>query len=325
MMSERRSVLFVIDVEPDARKTRDGAGGWEGSDAAVDHLERLRSQLENATGVPVQLNWFLRADPQIEHTWGRADWVAEACPRIIRAIVDRGDYSGIHPHLWRWHAQRREWFTELHNPAWTRECLQIAIAAYARIFGRPPEATRFGDRWLDQHSVDLLREFGIRFDLTIEPGIPDTPIHDDRHATGWLPDFRGAPRDPYVPSRDNFLVPASISSDSASLWMLPLTTTPLAWRLIRRPPYLMKASRPPNLALSSDYVWPHIRNQLEQGSEAPLSIVLRSGDLTDRDFLKNFLRTTGELVTHPMLARCEFTNPATAVARWQTRRHSGIS
>jgi hypothetical protein len=91
--------------------------------------------LEDATGARVQLNWFLRADPQIEHTWGRADWAAEACPRIIRAIVDHEDYSGIHPHLWRWSEARGEWFNDLSDPAWTRECLQTAIAGHTRIFG----------------------------------------------------------------------------------------------------------------------------------------------------------------------------------------------
>lgn len=317
---QRRSILFLIDVEPDARKTRDGAEGWEGSDAAIEHLERLRLQLEEATGASVQLNWFLRADPQIQQTWGRADWVAEACPRIMHAIADRGDYSGIHPHLWRWHAQRREWFNELSDPAWTSECLHMAVDAYERIFGSPPEACRFGDRWLDQHVVALLRELGIRYDLTIEPGMADTPIHDDPQATSWLPDYRSAKREPYVPSSENFLVPAKQPAEPASLWMIPISTTVPAWRLVRRPPYLLKASRSPNLALSSSYVWPHIRAQLEQGGDAPLSVVLRSGDLTNRTFLGNFLRTTGELVRHPTLGRCEFTNPATAIARWQTVR-----
>jgi hypothetical protein len=84
--------------------------------------------------------------------------------------------------------------------------------------------------------------------------------------------------------------------------------------LVRRIPYLMKASRSPNLALSSSYVWPHIRNELERGGDVPLSIVMRSGDLTNPAFLRNFLRTTGELVRHPMLTHCEFTNPRTAVS-----------
>lgn len=316
-MHERRSVLFLIDVEPDARKPADGAGGWEGSEAAIGHLERVRQQLEDATSARAQFNWFLRADPQIARTWGRADWVAEACPKILRTIVDRGDYSGIHPHLWRWSSDRQEWFTDVGDPAWTRECLQMAMAGYEKIFGHPPEACRFGDRWLAEHAVALLRDLGFRYDLTIEPGFPDTPIHDDPNATGWQPDYRSSPREPFIPSSEGFLDPSNELAGANSLWMVPLTTTPPAWRLVRRPPYLLKASRSPNLALSSSYVWPHIRNELESASHSPLTIVLRSGDLSNPAFLKNFLQTAGQLVTHPALGRCEFTNPETAVARWQ--------
>lgn len=83
-LHERRSVLFLIDVEPDARKTPDAAGGWEGSESALKYLEDMRSKLEEATGVRVQLNWFLRADPQIERTWGRARIGA----RQIRLILE---------------------------------------------------------------------------------------------------------------------------------------------------------------------------------------------------------------------------------------------
>jgi hypothetical protein len=319
-LRERRSILFLIDVEPDARKTRSDLGGWEGCEAALEYLGDMRSKLEEATGLGVQLNWFLRADPQIEQTWGRADWAAEVCPRIIRTIIDHGDYSGIHPHLWRWSEERREWFNDLSDPAWTRECLQTAIEGYSRIFSRQPEACRFGDRWLNQHAVELMRELGIRYDLTLEPGMVDTPIHDDPHATGWLPDYRPAPREPYVPSRENFLLRAKQPGDASSLWMLPLTTSAPAWRLVRRWPYFLKASRSPNLALSSSHVWPHIRNELNRESNNPLTMVLRSGDLSNPGFLRNFLRTSGELARHPKLGRCEFTNPAAAVARWQTLR-----
>lgn len=111
--------------------------------------------------------------------------------------------------------------------------------------------------------------------------------------------------------------PATTSADT-SLWMLPLTTTLPSWRLVRRPPYLMKASRSPNLALSSSHVWPHIRNQLEEGSDVPLSIVLRSGDLTNRTFLKNFLRTTGELARHRLTASLRGSPFLSPSAHWRT-------
>ena len=316
----RRSVLFLIDVEPDARKTCGGSGGWEGSQKALGYLQDFRRQLEDQTRVQVEFNWFLRADPQIRKTWGKTDQVADACPQLLRLIVDQGDCCGIHPHLWRWNERRGEWFNDLNDPEWMAECLQASIEAFRGMFHRSPEACRFGDRWLNQHAVDLMQASGIRYDLTIEPGLPDEAIFDDPHATGRLPDYRGTPREPYQPSPENFMVPAHGPANHGSLWMVPLTTTPPVWRLIRRPPYLLKASRSPNLSLRSTYVWTHLRTQLDLVTDVPLTMVVRSGDLATSHFLGNFLETTRQLVKHPALPGCEFTNPATAIARWRASR-----
>jgi hypothetical protein len=318
--SERRCVLFVIDVEPDLRKTRGDQDGWEGTRKALPYLDAFRRQLEERTGTSVEFNWFLRADPQIRKSWGKAHWVAEACPELIKTIGDRGDYCGVHPHLWRWNPRRGRWFNELADPAWTAECLHTSIEAFQRIFHRPPEACRFGDRWLNQNAVELMQASGIRYDLTIEPGLPDEPVFDDPHATGRLPDYRAAPREPYQPSSENFLAPKREGANGSSLWMVPLSTTAPVWRLMRRTPYLLKASRPPNLSLRSSYVWPHLRAQLDVMTGVPLVVVVRTGDFERPYFLKNFLRTTPRLAPHPALARCEFTNPAAAVARWQASR-----
>ena len=318
--SQRRSVLFLIDVEPDARKTCGGSGGWEGSQKALGYLQDFRRQLEDQTRARVEFNWFLRADPQIRKTWGKTDQVADACPQLLGMIADQGDCCGIHPHLWRWNERRGEWFNDLNDPEWTAECLHTSIEAFRGIFHRRPEACRFGDRWLNQHAVDLMQASGIRYDLTIEPGLPDEAIFDDPHATGRLPDYRGTPREPYQPSPDNFMVPAHGQANHGSLWMVPLTTTPPVWRLMRRPPYLLKASRPPNLSLRSGYVLPHLRTQLDLVTDVPLTMVVRSGDLAKGHFLGNFLQTTRQFVKHPALPGCEFTSPATAVARWRVSR-----
>lgn len=158
---------------------------------------------------------------------------------------------------------------------------------------------------------------GIRYDLTVEPGIPDEPIFDDPHATGWLPDYRASPREPYRPCGGNFLAPDHDAANHSLLWMVPLTTTAPVWRLMRRPPYVLKASRPPNLSLRSTYVGAHLRTQLDLRTHAPLVVVVRTADLGQARFLRNFLQTTRQLVTHVALARCEFTNPPRAVTRWR--------
>jgi hypothetical protein len=317
-----RSILFLVDVEPDARKTHPGAGEWEGSEKALVHLERLRGEFEQATGRPVQLNWFLRADPQIKATYGRANYVADACPGIMRAIQERGDYCGIHIHFWRWDSTRSEWFNDLNDAAWMAECVNTAIDAFRTMFGHSPGASRFGDRWLSETAVTLLRDAGVRYDLTAEPGLPGTPVHDDPHATSWITDYAAAPREPWMPSDEDLFVPrARTVSDAGRLWMIPLSTSRPGWRLVRRPPYVMKASRSPNLALDSSHVWPMIRAHLDRPSHVPLAFVVRSGDLATPRFMRNFLATTRELVRHPALAFSEFTDPATAMARWLETRN----
>ncbi len=312
----RRPFLFLIDIEPDARGKLEVVGGWQGLNDALAHFDPLRRELEATTGTRVQFNWFLRGDPQIAKTWGRPDWVAEACPQIVQAIADRADYAGIHVHLRRWDDSHNRWYSELNDPSWTKVCLDMSIDAYKRTFGRAPEACRFGDRWLNQDAVEQMRASGIRYDFTVEPGLPDTIIPDDPHATGRLPNYRGAPREPYVPSSANYLTPKTGAGAPDDLWEFPLATTPPVWRMVHRAPWLMKASHPGNLALSPSTVWPLIRGLLDEHSDAPITTVFRSGDLAKPTFRRNFLATTRELARHPALARCVFTNPTDAIARW---------
>lgn len=310
-----RPIVFVIDVEPDDRQTAKGISGWESSEAALDRLESLRAELDIATGRPVRYNWFFRFDAQIAQTFGRADYVAEACPRVIRAVVERGDAAGIHIHLWRWSEKKSRWFNDFADRDWVAECLAVSIISFEGIFGRRPEMARFGDRWLSQQAVDLMIEAGIRYDLTVEPGLPGGGIHDDPNATGTLPDYRSVPRNPYQPRRGNYLEPSSeLKPDE--MWMIPVTTTAPGWRLVRRSPYIMRASRSPNLALSAAYVWPHLQKELATPRRAPLVMVFRSGDLSVSKFRRNFDSTTRQLARHAALRYCTFTDPASAIEYW---------
>jgi hypothetical protein len=188
--------------------------------------------------------------------------------------------------------------------------------AFRTMFGEPPVSCRFGDRWLSEMAVTLERDRGIKYDLTVEPGLPGGRVHDDPHSRGGLPDFRSAPREPWVPSRGDYLRP---DTADAGLWMIPLTTTMPALRPVRRAPYIMLASRSPNLSLSTSYMWPHLKKQLDRPSDSPLVMVFRSGDLVHARFNENFSRTTRLLVRHPGLSYCEFVEPAEAVDRWLAR------
>ncbi len=310
-----RPVLFLIDVEPDDRKTRSDGGAWESSELAFDRLESLRSRLADATGRSVRFNWFFRFDPQIAETFGSADHVASACPRIVRKAGDGNDAAGIHVHLWRWSPALDTWYNDLRDRQWIQHCVATSVVAFQGIFGHAPHMSRFGDRWLSQDALDAARESGIRYDLTVEPGLPGERIHDDPNATGALPDFRNAPREPYRPRPGNYLAARDDAYGSSDLWEIPVTTTRPGWRPVRRSPWLMRASRSPNLALASRHVWPHLRSELDRPSSGPLVIVFRSGDLAQPRFLGNFERTTELLARHPALAWCEFTTPADVIER----------
>jgi hypothetical protein len=316
LSSLRRSIILAIDVEPDGRVELDKENGWKGSRDAVSEFTRLRGELETATHEAVRFNWFLRADPQIEGTWGSATYVADACPELIRTIQQSGDASGTHVHTWRWDEKTRVWFNDFDDSKWIDHCVDTSLAAVTQITGEPVVMNRFGDRWMSTQAVRALRNNGIKYDLTMEPGIPDMPIHDDDRSTSWLPDMRGAPRTPYYPDGDNFM--AEAATPGGDLLMIPVTTSRTSWRLVRRSPFIMRGSRSPNLVLNHSTVWGMINEALNRPSIAPVVIVIRSGDLSNSRFRENFIRTTSALIRHPALAFCEFTTVEEAAARWRS-------
>jgi hypothetical protein len=170
----QRCILFAIDVEPDGRaEVRNDP--WTGTAVTLRALIALRSDLEEMCRSPVRFNWFFRFDPQIEQTWGRSDWVLEACPRLIQWVLENRDFTGIHVHFWRCERHHRRWFSDFADSNWTAQCLRTAIAGYHSVFGARPVACRLGDRWMGNGEIKLLQAEGIRYDLTVEPGVAGGP------------------------------------------------------------------------------------------------------------------------------------------------------
>ena len=312
----RQTILFVIDVEPDGRAdVRNDS--WSGCTVTLRELSALRCRLEDMCGSPVRFNWFFRCDPQIQETWGRSDWVRVACPRLLEWVIENQDFTGIHLHFWRRERYSGRWFNDFLDSNWRAQCLTTAIAGYQSIFGVRPIACRMGDRWMANELIKLLQAEGIRYDLTVEPGLPSEPPPGDRHATAWSPDYRRAPRVPYHPSTNDFLLPDTGRGqrcESNSLWIIPMTTTqPFRWIRVRRFPFLTKASRPLNLVLHPRATWDYLASEIDAHRHEPLNVVLRSGDLANRRFFANFSYVTKFLATYPGLRNCRFTGVEEAV------------
>ena len=304
----QRRIVFAIDVEPDARKpVKDDP--WTGLEVTMRELSKLRLQIETLSQSPVRFNFFFRFDPQIEQVGGRRDWLLQACPKFIPWVQEHGDFTGIHPHLWRWSEPRKDWFSDFADPAWRAHCLGMSMEGYRSIFGVRPIASRVGDGWLSDEFVSLLRKEGIRYDLTMEPGVPSHPVFKDPYASGWIPDYRRAPRIPYHPSETDFLAPQPQRAGEAEspLWVVPITTTtPPAWMRIPQFPFFQKASVTLNLVVYPRRVWTHLSVEIDRVCAEPLVFVLRAGDLGNPVFLRNFSFTAERLAAHPGLKRCRF-------------------
>jgi hypothetical protein len=268
----------------------------------------------------VRFNWFLRFDPQTEQTWGR-NWIQDACPDLIPRLKQNGDFTGIHTHFRKWDGSRGIWFSDFADSAWRAHCLRGAIEGYISVFDAAPEASRFGDRWLSHELIPLLKKERIRYDLTLEPGSPAEPLAADRYASAWKPDHRRAPRIPYRPSAENYLVPEPPSSPPArenSLWLIPMTTTePPQWGPIRRFPFLMKLSRPFNLVLRPRMLWTHLSAAIDRPRPEPLVCVLRTGDLAQPGFLANFRYIAARLARHRGLQQCRLVGVEEAVRSFE--------
>jgi hypothetical protein len=105
------------------------------------------------------------------------------------------DEIGLHTHAWRWDDAAREWISDFADQNWIEHCVRQSFEHYPRCFNRPCRSFRFGDRWLNQQTAELIERLGARFDLTIEPGWKPEALLES--FTGDQPDYSRAPRQPY--------------------------------------------------------------------------------------------------------------------------------
>jgi hypothetical protein len=224
MNARKIPIILCIDVEPLEREIdRVVAKDWDGVEETFRFLSDVRPALAAATGAPVKFSWFFRMDPQIADTYGDPSWVVRRYGKIIEQLERAEDEFGLHTHAWRWDERFKRWVVDHADQEWVEHCLRMSFEAYRRAFGRSCYSFRFGDHWMNNATIDLLESLGVRFDLTVEPGMKPAPalVLKELH-TGSLPDYTVTPRRPYRPAREDFRK-ASATTDRR-LWMIPLST-----------------------------------------------------------------------------------------------------
>jgi hypothetical protein len=232
--AERIPVLICIDVEPDEFKvSQRQPDGWRGFEIAHSYFSSLRESLQKATDQPVHFCWFIRMDPQIELAYGSANWAAEHYNKFFRGYLEAGDEIGVHVHTYRWEPSIDGWLDDHGSDDWAYNCLKTGVNAYRESFGKDCESIRFGNYWISTEAINHAEALGLRFDLTVEPGLPPNRVDSRKpHHTGNLPDYYRVPRRPYAPSLTDFRIESS--HDDRHIRLMPLTSSHLSFGWGRR-------------------------------------------------------------------------------------------
>jgi hypothetical protein len=303
--------VLAIDVEPDGQPSeRHARLEVDGLRRIAAWIDGLRSPMEDATGTPLRVAWFVRFDTEIAARGGRPAALAELAADTLATTADHGDEIGIHSHFSRWDAANNSWLADHGNPAFIDDTLRSSFAAFERFIGQPARIHRLGDRWWSEAAFDTLAELGVAVDMTIEPGHRGTARNDPtRAATGRIPDT--------LHDRSTIR-----RWKAGPLWQLPLSSAdparalPSLKRWARR---LRYAAEPRHRTLLLDRAWPSpatfwsiALDMLASQSEPYLAFALRSDiSLTPRfrqiDALLRALPAAG-----PTFA---FDTPEFAVAR----------
>lgn len=317
-------VILCVDVEPDPRRVnRSEPEPWTGYEFTFRYLSELRPRIEESTGSAVRYNWFFRMDPQITESYGSPTWAIDRYPAFAEDMIGRGDEVGIHAHEWRWIEEERVWMHDFRDQKWIDHCVGTSLEAFAQAMGRACTSFRFGDRWMNDATVNFLEQHGVLFDLTIEPGAPPMNYPAEEPARGRLPDYFRVPRIPYEPSRHDFRNPAP--TGSRRLRMIPLTSSYLRLgfrprshlRRLRKnglrnyrqstPLYMWKPWRPPNGFEQM------LSRSLDAQADPYLAFAIRS-DLTRSDRFEPVKAALHALLAHPRCREFEFCTPDAATA-----------
>lgn len=293
------AVALAIDMEPDPRLVYDhDSDHWRGIERTLSVADGLRERLESLTGSPVNFTWMLRMDPQIAHAYGTSTFIGHRFERQWKELAQRGDDVGLHTHLYRLAPDSGTWVTEYGDPQWEEHCLAEAMAAYREVFGRECEIHSFGDRWLSETAVAALERYGIRADLTAEPGMTQQSQYLlSETLNGHLPDFSTTPHQPWHPAVDDWC--RDDAENGRNVLLVPVSTYRMpAYLLPTRHASLLMRRLSGDTPTADDYVQKWVRvcpgqrnyvfrlacRQLRKAAVSPVRhFVLRSNQFLDSE------------------------------------------
>lgn len=318
-------IILCIDVEPDPfLVNRFNPEPWDGYEATHRYFAKMRARFEAATGAPVRYTWCFRMDPQVAESYGTPTWVADRYPDFIAEYLRNYDELGTHPHAYRWVEERQTWLEDLGNQEWINHCTNMSISAHFKAFGKPCETFRFGNFWLNTATVNLCESLGIRYEMTVEPGLPPNIRGTLKNglSTGDRPDLCRVPRVPYEPCEEDFCEP--VAEGSRSIKIIPITSGSLKlgrklrarWRRLRRNGFRHRLQNTP-LSMWKEWRAPNTFDiMLDRAIVAQrrpyLAFAIRSSIGIGHGF-QSVDKCLSVLLEHPERKRFVFSTPAQAM------------
>lgn len=277
----------------------------------------LRQRLADRSGVAGHPTWLLRLDPEIERSYGRADFVVNRYRGLVDELRAHGDPFGIHVHYYRWDDCKQVVYSDHADVGWINHCFDVAANTFERWFGEPVRRSSQGGYFLHDAVVDRAVAAGIEVDVTAEPGLPASSddVSFGGYATAPSPDFRDFPRRPYYPSNTAVGTPASSSETARPILIVPLTAydyrTPwhrrLAKRVLRRPRH--------HLPLNPFKPWSHpriywdlVERAADEGPARYIAFAVRT-DAADSANHHRARTLLEYLPSHPIAQRLRFVDP----------------
>ena len=324
---DRIPVILCVDLEPDDFFVdRNNPKPWSGFEFSHGYLQDLRSRFEGATGRSVHFCWSIRMDPQVAIAYGSPAWVVDQYAAFFEEYRSHGDDLGIHVHTYRWSKSRDAWLDDCGNPEWVTECLESSVDSFRNAFGESSQTLRFGNFWLSTRAVNEAEALGLKYDLTIEPGLQSILKDGNKPPqSGPTPDFFRVPRVPYRPSITDFRN-QSDAGRSRNITMIPLTSAyiELGWHPGRWRHRLGRLRRNgingrlQNQPLSMWRKWegrdsfPLMLDRAIAAQERPyLAFAIRS-DINGKDF-PAYDSCLKALLDHPFASRFAFCTPSEAL------------
>jgi peptidoglycan/xylan/chitin deacetylase (PgdA/CDA1 family) len=182
-------IALTIDTDPDGLNTHDPDRRnlvWDGLHFA---MEQFHDALRN-----YPLTWYVRADGQLEHAYGRADYLFDEYADFWKQAIVRGDELGWHPHL----------YTVPHDDSQPQIITdsQQAVAELKRIWSLIKDMPfdlptfRMGEGWHTIETLNLVESLGFKVDSTAIPRRDDS-------ATGHPRNWKNTANQPYYPAKDD--------------------------------------------------------------------------------------------------------------------------